>query len=54
MPERAPVGPGQESVWDYPRPPVAGPCAARVRVVHDGLTVADTAAAYKVCETSWW
>ena len=52
QPEREPVGPGQESVWDYPRPPVVRPCAARVRVVHGGVTVVDTTAARKVCETS--
>ena len=47
-----PPGPGQESVWDYPRPPAIRPCARRVRVIHRGVTVADTTAALKVCETS--
>lgn len=47
-----PVGPGQESVWGYPRPPAIRPCAKRVRVVHGGITVVDTVAALRVCETS--
>jgi uncharacterized protein (DUF427 family) len=45
-------GPGQESVWDYPRPPIVVPFAGRVRVVHAGVTLADTAAALRVLETS--
>ena len=44
--------PGQESVWDYPRPPRVEPVAARIRVVVDGLTVADTTRAMRVLETS--
>ncbi len=47
-----PVGPGQESVWDYPRPPRLEPVTARIRVVLGGVTIADTAAAYRVLETS--
>ncbi|MGH7513000.1 MAG: DUF427 domain-containing protein [Gemmatimonadales bacterium] len=45
-------GPGQESVWDYPRPPGVEPVTARVRVEFEGLTIADTARALRVCETS--
>ena len=45
-------GPGQESVWDYPRPPRVEPTSARVRVVHGGLVVADTTSAVRVLETS--
>ena len=41
-----------ESVWDYPRPPRVEPVAARVRVVVDGLTIADTTHALRVLETS--
>ena len=48
--ERA--GPGQESVWDYPRPPRVEPSSRRVRVVFAGRVVADTAAALRVLETS--
>ena len=31
--------PGQESVWDYPRPPRAEPCTHRVRVELNGETI---------------
>lgn len=45
-------GPGQESAWDYPRPPRLEPTARRLRVVHDGIVVADTTRGYRVLETS--
>jgi uncharacterized protein (DUF427 family) len=45
-------GPGQESVWDYPRPPRVEPVAARIRVELDGRTIADTARALRVSETA--
>lgn len=41
-----------ESVWDYPRPPAVEPSGLRVRVVVDGVTIADTVQAYRVLETS--
>ncbi len=44
--------PGQESVWDYPRPPRLEPVAARLRVVLGGVTVADTVRGVRVLETS--
>jgi uncharacterized protein (DUF427 family) len=44
--------PGQESVWDYPRPPRVEACSKRIRVVFNGITVADTRAALRVLETS--
>ena len=50
--KRIPPGPGQESVWDYPRPPRLEPCTRRVRVIHDGLVVADSVGAMRVLETS--
>ncbi|MGN6575577.1 MAG: DUF427 domain-containing protein, partial [Nocardioides sp.] len=50
VPERP--GPGQESVWDYPRPPRVEPTSALVEVVLGGVTVASTRAAYRVLETS--
>ena len=43
---------GQESVWDYPRPPALEPVDRRVRVVFGGLTIADSAHAFRVLETS--
>ncbi|MEO8246127.1 MAG: DUF427 domain-containing protein, partial [Chloroflexota bacterium] len=45
-------GPGQESVWDYPRPPRVEPVLERIRVIHDGITVADTRQALRVLETA--
>ena len=45
-------GPGQESVWDYPRPPRLEPVTKRIQVVFNGVTIADTTRAYRVLETS--
>lgn len=47
-----PAGPGQESVWDYPRPPRLEPVARRILVRFAGETVADTTHALRVLETS--
>jgi uncharacterized protein (DUF427 family) len=43
---------GIESVWDYPRPPRIEPVHARIRVVVDGLTIADSTRSVRVLETS--
>ena len=43
---------GQELVWDYPRPPRVEPVEARVRVIVDGVAIADTVRAIRVLETS--
>ncbi|MEO1614458.1 MAG: DUF427 domain-containing protein [Planctomycetota bacterium] len=45
-------GPGQESVWDYPRPPRLEAVSKRVRIIVDGKTIADTTNAFRVLETS--
>jgi uncharacterized protein (DUF427 family) len=45
-------GAGQESVWDYPRPPRAEPSAKPVRVIFNGETIAETYRAIRVLETS--
>ncbi len=45
-------GEGQESVWDYPRPPRLEPVRERIVVRFAGQTIADTVAAYRVLETS--
>lgn len=50
--ERITPGPGQESVWDYPRPPRLEPFAGRIQIVLGGVTIADTRGAYRVLETS--
>ena len=41
-----------ESVWDYPRPPRLEPVPERIRIVHQGIVVADTTAALRILETS--
>jgi uncharacterized protein (DUF427 family) len=51
-PTRVAPGPGQESVWDYPRPPRLEPTAAFIEVVLAGRTVARTGQALRVLETS--
>jgi uncharacterized protein (DUF427 family) len=50
--KRIEPGPGQESVWDYPRPPALEPVAKRLRVVFNGVTIAETEAGYAIKETS--
>ena len=45
-------GPGQESVWDFPRPPRVEPSTERVVVRFAGIVVAETADAVRVLETS--
>jgi uncharacterized protein (DUF427 family) len=45
-------GPGQESVWDYPRPPRVEPSTELVEVVLGGQVVASTRASFRVLETS--
>jgi uncharacterized protein (DUF427 family) len=49
---RHPVGPGQESVWDYPRPPSAEVTGRHVVVEVGGRPIADTRRAVRVCEPS--
>ena len=45
-------GPGQESVWDYPRPPVAVPSPRRVVVRWGDRVLCDSTAAVRVLETA--
>ncbi len=45
-------GPGQESVWDYPRPPRLERSFRRVRIFLNGTLIAETSSAYRVLETS--
>jgi len=51
-PQPDPVGPGQESVWEYPRPPSATVTGRRVEVAVGGQVIASTDRAVRVCETS--
>lgn len=52
IPTPDPVGPGQESVWDFPRPPRLEATSARLRIVHAGRTIADTVNGLRLLETS--
>lgn len=45
-------GPGQESVWDYPRPPRVEEVSKRIQIVFNGVLIADTVRAKRVLETS--
>ena len=42
--------PGQESVWDYPRPPRLERAVDVLRVRFAGETIAETVAGYRVLE----
>lgn len=48
----SPAGSGQESVWDYPRPPVAVPDMRCVEVFADGVRLARTGRAVRILETA--
>ena len=50
--QRVEPGPGQESVWDYPRPPRMEDVGEKVKVVFGGVTIAYTTGAKRVLETS--
>ena len=45
-------GPGQESVWDYPRPPALLRSEQRVQVGDPAAPLADTSAALRLIETA--
>ena len=51
-PPRITPKPGQESVWDYPRPPRVEPSAKPVRVIFNGLVLASSHRSIRVLETS--
>ncbi len=51
-PEPDPVRPGEESVWDYPRPPRVEPVRERITIRLGGVVIADTTDAVRVLETS--
>lgn len=51
-PRPDPAGPGQESVWSYPRPAIAEPCTAHIMIEHGGVVVANTRASVRTLETS--
>lgn len=51
-PRRVEPGPGQESVWDYPRPPAVEPCDHHVVVTFADEVVAETRRPVRILETS--
>ena len=51
-PKPDPVAPGQESVWDYPRPPRLERTSRSLRVEHGGVVLADSSRGWRVLETS--
>lgn len=51
-PKRTEPEPGQESAWDYPRPPALESTTAHLVVVLGGITIADTRVGFRVLETS--
>lgn len=50
-PHEAP-GPGQESVWDYPRPPALMPFEGAIKVWFEDQLLVDAPRAHRVLETS--
>lgn len=44
--------PGQESVWDYPRPPKIETSSEKIVVVCHGITIAESCASQRLLETS--
>lgn len=50
--DRIQPGPGQESVWDYPRPPRLEDSSKHIQVIFNGVVIADTHRAKRVLETS--
>lgn len=51
-PERIQPGPGQESVWDYPRPPRLEKTTRRISITFNEVVTVDTRRAWRVLETS--
>ncbi|MBK8447554.1 MAG: DUF427 domain-containing protein [Micropruina sp.] len=52
QPRRDPLRPGQESVWDYPRPPALRACTLPIEVHLGGSIVCRTTTSWQVLETS--
>lgn len=51
-PRRVAPGLGEESVWDYPRPPAVEGVEGLVEVWFEGVRIAASGRAVRVCETS--
>jgi uncharacterized protein (DUF427 family) len=50
--QRVEPEPGQESVWDYPRPPRIEDSQKHIQVIFNGRVIAETRHAKRVLETS--
>lgn len=50
--KKIPPKPGQESVWDYPRPPRLELTSRHLQVVYNQVVIAETQRALRVLETS--
>src|ERR1700730_11126412 len=50
--QRIEPGPGQESVWDYPRPPRLEDSNKHIQVIFNGVIIVDTRRAKRILETS--
>lgn len=51
-PEIVSPKPGQESVWDYPRPPRLEPVTKRIEIVFAGKRIVEAPRSFRVLETS--
>ncbi len=52
QPKRVKPKAGQESVWDYPRPPRLEDCDKKIEIIFNGRKIATTTRAKRVLETS--
>jgi uncharacterized protein (DUF427 family) len=50
--QRIQPNPGQESVWDYPRPPRLEDTSKHIQIIFNGVEIANTRNAKRVLETS--
>jgi uncharacterized protein (DUF427 family) len=50
--KRIEPGPGQESVWDYPRPPRLEESKKHIKVIFNGVVIAETERAKRILETT--
>ena len=50
--EKIEPAPGQESVWDYPRPPRLEAFSSKIEIIFEDVKIADTTSSYRVLETS--
>lgn len=50
--KRIEPGPGQESVWDYPRPPRLEDSPKHIQIIFNGIVIADSTHTKRILETS--